>query len=517
MYLTQGLHRSLSLFPQREATTFGTRRQTYRELGARVARFAGALRRLGVQPGERVALLALNSDRYVEYYLGTFWAGAAVNPVNTRWSVAEIAYSLDDCDTTVLIVDDHFADAAASLRSQCRSLRQLLHWGDRPAPENCQSLEPLLAEAEPVEDAFRRGQDLAGVFYTGGTTGFPKGVMLHHDGISSAALCRLALGYVPGEAYLHAAPLFHLAGAIGVFAQLLGGGRHVMLPGFEPGEILRTIQDERVTDTLLVPTMIQSLVDHPQRGGFDLSSLRFIVYGAAPISEALLDRALAALPQTSFMQGYGMTELSGPLTFLEPCYHSAEGRRLGKLRSAGRASVFCETRIVDAQGLELPRGAVGEIAFRAPSMMLGYWNRPEETAAVLRDGWMHSGDGGYMDEEGFVFIVDRLKDMIVSGGENVYSAEVENALASHPAVAACAVIAIPHAKWGEAVHAVIVLKPLAEASAEALIAHCKPLIAGYKCPRSIEFRAALPLTGAGKVMKARLREPYWKGARRAVN
>lgn len=351
MYLTQGLHRSLSLFPDREATSFGARRQTYRQLGERVARFAGALRALSVNPGDRVALLALNSDRYVEYYLGTFWAGAAVNPVNTRWSAAEIVYSLDDCATTVLIVDDHFAAQAETLRRDAKTRIRVLHWGERVTPLGCESLDALLRQADPVEDALRQGHDLAGVFYTGGTTGFPKGVMLHQDGITSAALCRLALGYVPGEAYLHAAPLFHLAGAIGVFTQLLGGGRHVIVPRFEPRGVLKTIQDERVTDSLLVPTMIQSLVDHPERSRFDLSSLRFIVYGAAPISESLLDRALAALPQTSFMQGYGMTELSGPLTFLEPHFHTPEGRQRNKLRSAGRASVFCETRIVDAQGV----------------------------------------------------------------------------------------------------------------------------------------------------------------------
>lgn len=517
MYLTQGLHRSASLFPDREATSFGERRQSYRQLADRVARFAGALRTLGLQPGERVAMLSLNSDRYLEYYLATFWAGGAVNPVNTRWSAAEIIYSLDDCQTSILIVDDHFASLASTLKAQCGGLRHVLHLGEGAAPSGCDSLDALIAGATPIEDAFRRGQELAGVFYTGGTTGFPKGVMLHHDGITSATLCRLALGYVPGEAYLHAAPLFHLAGAIGLFAQLLSGGRHVMVSAFDPLAVFSIIERERVTDTLLVPTMIQMLVDHPERSRYDLSSLRFIVYGAAPISEALLDRAFAALPGASFMQGYGMTELSGPLTFLEPQYHTTQGRKLGKLLSAGRASMFAETRIVDAQGREVPRGSVGEIAFRAPSAMLGYWNRPSETADTLRDGWVHTGDGGYMDDEGFVFIVDRVKDMIVSGGENVYSAEVENALAGHPAVAACAVIGIPDARWGEAVHAVVVVKPGAATDEADLIAHCKARIAGYKCPRKVEFRSELPLTGAGKVMKAKLREPYWLNHARRVN
>jgi long-chain acyl-CoA synthetase len=517
MYLTQGLHRSLSLFPDREATTFLSRRQTYRQLADRVARCAGALRRLGVAEGDRVALLALNSDRYFEYYLAVFWAGAAVNPVNTRWTAAEIVYSLRDSETTVLIVDDHFAAMAADLRRDAKTLKHLLHLGEHESPAACLPLELLIAEADPVEDAFRSGHELAGVFYTGGTTGFPKGVKLHHDGITSAALCRLALGYVPGPAYLHAAPLFHLAGAIGLFTQLLNGGRHVITPAFEPRVVMQAIERERISDTLLVPTMIQMLLDHPERSNYDLSSLRFVVYGAAPISETLLDRAFAALPDVSFMQGYGMTELSGPLIFLEPRYHTVEGRKLGKLKSAGRASLFAETRIADTDGRVVPRGTVGEICVRAPSMMLGYWNRPDETAAVLVDGWMHSGDGGYMDDEGFLYIVDRVKDMIVSGGENVYSAEVENAIAKHPAVAACAVIGIPDAHWGEAVHAVIVPRPGVAVTAEQIIGHCKQLIAGYKSPRSVEFREALPLTGAGKVMKHQLREPFWQGVARRVN
>jgi len=517
MNLTQGLHRSLSLFPDREATTFGTRRQTYRQLGDRVARFAGVLRSLGVKPGDRVALLAPNSDRYLEYFLSVFWAGAAVNPVNTRWSLAEIAYSLNDSDTTVLIVDDQFGPMAADLLRESKSLRHMLYLGDRELPDAGVALEPLIAQAKPVEDAMRGGHDLAGVFYTGGTTGYPKGVMLHHDGITAAAMCRLGLGYVPGDVYLHVAPMFHLAGAIGVFTQLLGGRRHVMLPNFDPETVLKVIQSERVTDTLLVPTMIQMLIDHPGRDQYDLSSLRFIVYGAAPISEALLTRAMSALPKVLFMQGYGMTELSGPLTFLEPHYHTLEGRKLGKLASAGRASIFAETRIVDETDRELPRREIGEICFRAPSMMLGYWNRPEETAAVLRDGWIHTGDGGYMDEEGFVFIVDRVKDMIVSGGENVYSVEVENAIAKHPAVAVCAVIGIPDAHWGEAVHAVVVCKPGLSSTADDIMNHCKQYIAGYKRPRSVQFCTALPLTAAGKIMKNKLREPYWQNVSRRVN
>ena len=225
---------------------------------------------------------------------------------------------------------------------------------------------------------------------------------------------------------------------------------------------------------------------------------------------------MAALPGVSFVQAYGMTELSPLATFLPAYFHTAEGRKLGKLRSAGRASLCTEVRIVDAQGIEVPRGTVGEVAVRGPNVMQGYWNKPELTAQAVRDGWMHTGDGAYMDHDGFIFVVDRLKDMIISGGENVYSGEVENALAKHPAIQACAVIGIPSEQWGESVHAVVVLKPGHAATVDALIAHCKSLIAGYKCPRSVAFVEALPLSGAGKVLKTALRDPYWQGRARGV-
>ena len=263
--------------------------------------------------------------------------------------------------------------------------------------------------------------------------------------------------------------------------------------------------------------MIQMIVDHPaMQKPRNLSALQTIVYGASPISEAVLERAMAALPGVGFVQAYGMTELS-PVATVNPAWaHTLEGRTRGKLRAAGRASFITQVKVVDAQGNEVPRGTVGEVVVRGPNVMQGYWNKPEMTAQAVRDGWMHTGDGAYMDEEGFIFIADRLKDMIISGGENIYSAEVENAIAQHPAVAACAVVGIPSTEWGELVHAVVVLKPGQEASPETLVAHCKSLIAGYKCPRSVAFTEALPLSGAGKVLKTKLREPFWQDQARRV-
>jgi long-chain acyl-CoA synthetase len=263
--------------------------------------------------------------------------------------------------------------------------------------------------------------------------------------------------------------------------------------------------------------MLQALIMHPEFAKHDLGCLRSLTYGASPIAVPLLELALKALPNVEFTQGYGMTEAAPPISANGPENHSAEGIANGRLRSAGRPGLGVTVRIVDEHDNEVPRGTVGEVLVRGPNIMLGYWNKPEETAQALRGGWMHTGDGAYMDDEGYIYIVDRFKDMIVSGGENVYSGEVESAIASHPAVAACAVIGIPCAQWGEAVHAVVVLKPDYEIAGAQIIEHCRRQIAGYKTPKSVEFRPALPLSGAGKVLKRDLREPFWADKDRGVS
>jgi acyl-CoA synthetase (AMP-forming)/AMP-acid ligase II len=311
--------------------------------------------------------------------------------------------------------------------------------------------------------------------------------------------------------------MFHLADMGLAMPHWIEGNTHSIIPSFSPELLLDTIERDHVSHVLLVPTMIQKLIAHPSmRQRRDLSSLKTIVYGASPISESVLAHAMDALPGVDFVEAYGMTEL-GPLATINPAYyHTPEGRKLGKLHSAGRASFCVEVRIVDRDGREVPRGTVGEVVVRGPNVMQGYWNQPEATAAALRDDWMHTGDGAYMDQDGFIFVIDRLKDMIISGGENVYSAEVENVLAQHPAVAACAVIGVPSPEWGEAVHAFVVRKDQHDVSADELVAHCKGMIAGYKCPRSVDFLEALPLSGAGKVLKTQLREPFWSGRDRDV-
>jgi acyl-CoA synthetase (AMP-forming)/AMP-acid ligase II len=507
VYLTQSLHRNLQQNPDRPATIYRDRVRTVAESADRIARLAAALTGLGVQRGDRVGILALNSDRYQEYFYAVPWIAAAMNPVNIRWSPAEIAYSLVESGTKVLLVDDAFAPMIPTLREQVSDPLTVIGCGDGELPQGALSYEKLISDHAPIEDTRSGGDDLLGVFYTGGTTGHPKGVMLSHDNLLTSSIGTLASGHfvLPGGRLLHTAPLFHLAGIAAWTAGAQVGSTNVIVPMFNPAEVMKAISDHQVTDALLVPTMIQMLVDDPGIGDGDMSSLVHLIYGASPISEALLERARKVFPAAGFTQAYGMTELSPCATLLLPADHDDPALH----RSAGRAAPHVEVRIVDPNDQEVPRGEVGEVVVRGDNVMLGYWNRPEDTAAAVRDGWMHTGDGGRMDENGYVFIVDRIKDMIITGGENVYSAEVENALASHPAVAACAVIGVPDSEWGERVHAVIVLLPDRQATGDELRTHCKTLIGGYKAPRSVEFADALPMSGAGKILKRELRKKYW--------
>ncbi|TDF83781.1 long-chain-fatty-acid--CoA ligase [Pseudomonas sp. H9] len=521
MYITQGLHRHLQRRSNATAIRSAQRNLTFAQLGSRVARLAAGLRKLGVQSGDRVAMLSLNSQQYIEYYLAVPWADAVLNPVNVRWSAAEIIYSLDDSQTTVLIVSDTFKELGARIAAESKTLRTLIYVGDDQAPAGMYHYETLIEGSEPIEDARRSGDALLGIFYTGGTTGFPKGVMLSHNNLAFCALSMLSTGVLGNDAtYLHVMPMFHLADFATMASLFFSGGCHAVLPSFAPAQTLRCIANEQVTDINLAPTMIQMLLDardsDPELARLDLGSIRNVIYGASPITPTQLDRAYQAFPCASFTQAYGMTELAPLASTLTSDYHCAEHQASGKMYSAGLPQICVEVRIVDGNDIEVPRGTTGEIVVKGPNVMLGYWNKPQATAEALRNGWMHTGDGGYMDEDGFIYVCDRIKDMIVSGGENVYSAEVEGAIASHFAVAQCAVIGIPCDKWGERVHAVIILKPDACASAEEIVAYCRERIAGYKLPRSVEFRDALPLSSMGKVVKTALREPFWRDHKRGI-
>ncbi|WP_428685457.1 acyl-CoA synthetase [Sphingopyxis sp.] len=492
--ITQALHRAVRETPDRIATVDGARQRTWREIASRTRRIAGALATLGVTPGDRVALLAPNGDLFVDFLFGSLWVGAVACPVNTRWTAGEIGYALADCGAEVLIADPAFAAMLADIRREAPALREVVVAGAE--------FEALVADAAEGEEHLRHGDDLAMILYTGGTTGRSKGVMLSHRALMTYALCLAGAGdAAPGACMLHTAPLFHVGAISGFLACLLGGGRHVFLPAFEAEAVMAAIAGQQVTDIFLVPTMLQALLDHPRFGAHDLTSARRIYYGAAPMPPALMDRAIAAMPRVGFVQGYGMTETSGSISLLKPADH----RDPARLRSAGRAVLAIEARIVDADDNEVPVGEVGEIVARGEAVMTGYWNRPEETAEALRGGWMHTGDVGRMDADGYIHVVDRLKDMIITGGENVYSVEVEAVLADHPAVSQCAIVGLPDPRWGERVHAVVVAKPGVVPDADDIIAHMRAKLAAYKCPRSVEFRSVMPLSAAGKILKAELR------------
>jgi long-chain acyl-CoA synthetase len=516
--LTQGLRRAVQTKPDGMATHFSGRARTWRECLERVSRIAGALSALGVRRGDRVAILALNSDRYLELMYAIPWIGAAMVPLNTRLAGPEIEYILSDSGAAALFIDTTMSHHLTALEGKLPSLREVVWLDDSASPEGLLHFEDL-ANYEAADDVGAADDDLAGLFYSGGTTGRAKGVMLSHTNLVVNALNGVAgIGFNADTTYIHSGPMFHLADGASSFGVTLSGGRHAFVPRFEPVEVLQTIQTEKVTHAQFVPTMINMLVNHPRFSEFDITSLAFILYGASPMPEGVLRKAMQVMPRVRLMHAYGMTEAAPIVTLLDPRYTTLDGPFAGRLKSCGQAALACEVKVVDAERKEVARGTPGELAIRGANIMKGYWNKPAETAAVLEDGWYYSGDGGYMDQQGFVYIVDRLKDMIISGGENVYSAEVENAISLLADVAEVAVIGVPDERWGERVHAIVVAKRGANLTPEQVMEHCREQIAGYKCPRSVDFRTApLPLSGAGKVLKRELREPYWRGFTKAVN
>jgi long-chain acyl-CoA synthetase len=517
--LPQIIRHTVQLCGDRTATRFGKRSRSWRELQNRVARLAAGLHSLGVDEGDRVAVLALNSDRYYEFYFGVSWAGAVFVPVNTRLAPPEFVHWLNDSSSKAVFVDDAFLPTMAQIRDQLETIEHFVYMGDGDLPKGYVSFEHLVANHSPAAPSDRGGDDMAGLFYTGGTTGKSKGVMLSHRNLSYNVLQTLPYTRTDGnDVLLHAAPMFHIADGIFCMIGATLGCTNVIVPAFEPELVLRTLQDEKVSKALLVPTMINMMVNFPGVVDYDLSKFRKLLYGASPMPEAVIMKALEVIPHVRLYQAYGQTEASPIITVMGPEYHTTSGPLAGNLHGAGRAVAGVDLAIFDEAGNSLPAGEVGEVCIRGENVMLGYWNLPEQTAETLRNGWLHTGDGGRLNEDGMLFIVDRVKDMIVSGGENVYSSETERAVYQHPAVAECAVIGIPHDAWGEQVHAIVVLKAGETVTEQELVDHCKTLIAGFKCPRSITFRdEPLPLSGAGKILKKDLRAPFWKDQGRNVS
>ncbi len=510
-------------FGDKLAVVAGERRHTYAELHDRCARLGGALDTLGVAPGGVVGILSLNSIEHLELWLGIPRAGRVMNDLNYRLAPAELAFIVDDCDTGVLVVDDAHLQIGLDLLEQSDKLKTLVLAGTGERPDGVLGYEELLQDADPQPASDAGGDDLAGIFYTGGTTGLPKGVMLTHANlVANAKHGLLCLEYRREHTYLHAGPMFHLADGASTYAVTWVGGTHVIVPAFEPALVARTIAEQGVTHALLVPTMINMLVNHPAVDEHDLSGLQRVLYGASPMP-AEVQRAAFDKLGCELVQAYGMTEAAPLVTCLSAEAHTrglgGEEPWAGRLRSAGRAIIGVRAEPRRDDGTRCDIGEPGEIWVQGPNVMAGYWNRAEETAHALPgDGWYRSGDVAYRDEAGYLFVVDRAKDMIVSGGENVYSVEVENALFEHEAVLEAAVIGVPDERWGERVHAVLVLHPGATVETDAIVEHCRARIAGYKLPRSVEIRTdPLPKSGAGKILKRDLREAHWSGRSRGVN
>lgn len=511
--ICSALDRARTLFGDHVAMVDGPTRWTYRQLGAYVESFDAALDDAELKIGDVVGILAKNSRAHLIAWLGIPRSGRVLNELNTRLSPAELEFILDDSDCRVLIVDDDFLDVGRKLRDTCAALVRLIYAGTGQCPTDCDSFDEAIASGRCNTAPRVGGEATAGIFYTGGTTGRPKGVVLTHDNlVANAKHALIAFGYTDKDTYLHAGPMFHLADGASTVALTWVGGTHVIVPSFDPHSWLATVTEQRVTHAMLVPTMITMLVAQTIPDEFDLSSLRSILYGASPMPLAVL-RTAADLLDCDWCQVYGMTEGAPIITFLTHEDHREGISRSNpdaetRLRSAGRPVVGVDVAVLNTDGQRAQTGAVGEIIASGPNIMKGYLNRPEETAQVLIDGWYHTGDMGYLDDAGYLYVVDRLKDMIISGGENVYSTEVENAIYRHADVLEVAVFGIPDDQWGEAVHASVVLRPSASTTADELREHTRTLLAGFKVPRVVHIINELPKSGAGKILKRNLRERF---------
>lgn len=476
------------------------RRYSHEEIGSRCCRLASMLTSKGVQAGDRVAILAANSVQYMESHLAIPAAGFVIVPLNTRHAEPELVYTVEDADVKVLLTD---RDPGA--------LRELVDTVVMIPDE----YEALLESADEAELGVGVTEDtLAGLFYTGGTTGASKGVMLTHRNLVANSFHFMTVAPPRQDnVALVMAPLFHAAGSNGVLSGIWSGSCQIPLSVFDAAVALDLIEKYKVTQTLGVPAMIAAISELQHAEPRDTSSLRLVAHGGSPIATSVVRRAYEAFPTAEFLHVYGMTEASPLLTGLRDEQTLLD---VDRGRSCGQSLIGVQVKIIDQEGNEMPIGEVGELAASGPNIMKGYWRKPEQTDEVLQDGWYRSGDMGYMDDEGYVFLVDRAKDMIVSGGENVYCSEVEEALYKHPAVLEAAVFGIPNEQWGEAVHAVVV--PREEVTAEDLISHCRGLIAGYKLPKAITFSdTELPKSGPGKVLKRELRAPFWEGHDKGVN
>jgi long-chain acyl-CoA synthetase len=500
----------------RPMITYGTRTITWSEMDARASRVAQALRAARLDPQSRVAFLDKNGPQYFEVLFGGGKANVVNVAVNWRLTPAEMAYVVNDAGARLLIVGPDFVGHLEDMERELKSVERIVVIGGHPRHEDYDGW----VGRHPAEDprCAVRPDDVAMQLYTSGTTGLPKGAML-----TNASLGTLLPHVGPWWQFdetsvnLVCMPLFHIGGSGWALVGMGVGAQTILCREFVPAEILTTLERHRVSNALFVPAMLQFLTLVPDAATRDYSALRSIVYGASPITNEVLVRSMQTF-RCPFIQVYGLTETTGAITQLPAEDHAIEGPRARLLRSAGKPFPWVELRIVAPGGRECAPGEVGEVWTRSVQNFKGYWGRDDDTARTLdADGWLRTGDAGYLDDHGYLFLTDRVKDMIISGGENIYPAEVENALSDHPAVADVAVIGVPDDRWGETVKAIVVRRPGAAAAAGDIMAFARERLAHFKCPTSVDFVAALPRNPSGKILKRELREPFWQGRARRIN
>jgi len=515
------LEKALSLYEKKEAVICGENRISYRELGDRVYRLSNLFKDMGAKRGDCIAICHQNCHIFLEAYFAAAQIGAILNPLNFRLSPKELSFILNDSEAKILIASEKFKDNIEKcIKGGKTKLSHILWTGKGEVPELLSSLEYERAIKESSSHISSypdlSDEDIAHLYYTSGTTGRPKGVVLTHKNVCFHALCAIAeLKITDQDVWIHVAPMFHLADAWATFSITWVGARHVMIGEFIPERVLEVMEREKVTITNMIPTMLNMLVNTKEIERTDFSSLRVILSGGAPIAPELVKKIMKTFC-CDYIQTYGMTETSPYLTvsiLKDNLLALSEEERFRFKAKTGRPFIGVLLKVVREDGSEVEHNGkeVGEIIVKGDIVTRGYWRRDEETRKAIKDGWLYTGDMAVVDSEGYVDIVDRKKDMIITGGENVYSIEVENVLYEHPAVLEAAVIGVPDSKWGEAVKAVVVLKEGYKVSEDELIDFCKQRIARYKAPKSIDFVSELPKTGSGKIFKKALRDAYRKG------
>jgi acyl-CoA synthetase (AMP-forming)/AMP-acid ligase II len=502
--------------PDALALVYQGRQASFAAFDRRINQVANGLIAAGLGPRARIAFLDKNSDRFFDLFLGAARANMVLVPVNWRLAPPEVAFIVTDAKAEALVIGREYLAMLDAIGDQLAGVKTILVVGDKSGGyadfDAWQAKQPDSDPAVAIAAA-----DVAIQLYTSGTTGRPKGVELTNENLMAAVRMVDSGGLGPwgeDEINLVCLPTFHIGGTGWGLNGIYAGAASIVLREAQPDQILAAFRQWRVTKAGFVPAVLLALVQHPECARTDFTRLNLIGYGASPIPLDLMRQAIEMF-KCGFLQLYGLTEVTGPAVGLPPEDHVATGSP--RMRSCGKPLPGVAIRIVSPGGKDVAAGEVGEILIKGAIVMKGYWNLPDATAAAIVDGWFHSGDAGYRDADGYLYIFDRVKDMIVSGAENVYPAEVESALFGHPAIADVAVIGVPDAKWGEAVKAVVVLKPGASADAPGIIAFARERIAGFKCPKSIDFVEALPRNPSGKLLKRVIREPYWAGHDRRVN